>query len=1004
MAAIGIPQILSEDLPSVGERQPSEEEVEVMLMRKLAILEEYIRYDGQSRPPVGDRCQVLRQKILSLEGGISESGNSEAAMQYLRNVSESNFQQVTRQGFVRWVDSENAMPPAMLGNGAKDESSKKRKFQDSKDGYHVFSISQAPSPNPSARSKRLRTEGNEKTPCLRCRILKRKCDALDQCRHCPSQCFDNETDYWKCDESTDSQNIDLGDYEAAWSALQAVTMDQVYLAKTAYNLFTLFSLGNTFSKSEPTTWELFGLAKRLLRQSTELYLLERLCAQIASGDMIGKAPFDPTRSTPNTLVLVDLKEDIETFLRNFERTCSGRAKLSGTAQIACFYALLVFGVAKSILVDAYSMRATYEDPNPWSEEEATKIASGYKALVSVFCWASKADVVLQNVSSFQNEEARNPLLQTREMVRGSQWETLGFKGTKEFLLSLGTCFLPDGSYNGFFAQKFGLTELSTIILKAIPAGKSNFVEYPRMTMAASSPNHETSPASISTLDGTSVPLSMSERVSSSASPSDIISAGSPDSTSRELLRKAHSEQARYDSPTGSSPTAFTFVAHDGNEAHVPARTHGGRKGALPPATLKKSREVRRVGACWNCWVMKMPCSEGTICQRCQKKGTKSIFRCNRAPFAAYMDTLFPEWIISDFSAEAISSYIATNTRGFTSQTMDVEVTSWADTFSITLSVNYFNPIPYGSTQQTYHGRDGQPLGVESLPVGILDLDVKELGHITLKKIDVIIQSPKFPVQILGHSSSTVSTLVFEIMFDFYQAMPVKDKLIHDCFKLIATIRSINRPVLFTSSSATHILTNLQIDSPTSQLYSSRILNRQTKALSYHTSRIMTTKVLSQLEKTMRSRDKSLWPTCFAAMLLLAYFMEQMEVLARAHIQAATMGDPESKAAVEREPEEYCEMVDGGPYAQLSRLFHALYRTGKVDNGGLNPLREDFGGQDDAGFDDVMMKMIRGVREKVLGNVEMLQERNKPLDFSVGQEEFAKNSSGRLMARFLLSFI
>lgn len=53
------------------------------------------------------------------------------------------------------------------------------------------------------------------------------------------------------DQSTDSQMIDLEDYEAAWSVLQAVSMDRVYLAKTAYNLFTLLSLGNSFSKSEP---------------------------------------------------------------------------------------------------------------------------------------------------------------------------------------------------------------------------------------------------------------------------------------------------------------------------------------------------------------------------------------------------------------------------------------------------------------------------------------------------------------------------------------------------------------------------------------------------------------------------------------------------------------------------------------------------------------------------------------------------------------------------------
>ncbi|KAH7324047.1 hypothetical protein BKA65DRAFT_511966 [Rhexocercosporidium sp. MPI-PUGE-AT-0058] len=1096
MAAIGTPQIMREDSSSVGEWQPSEDAVEAMLIHKAALLEEYIRFNGRSQPPLGDRCQVLRQKIQSLEDDISKTGNWEAALQYLQNIPESHFQRVTRQDFVQWLDSDIATSPVMLENAANGKSSRKRKGQDSNDSYHAFSASsQNSSPDPSIRSKRLRTDGSEKPPCLRCRILKKKCDFLDQCRHCPSQGFENESDYWKVlgcfrghlrdlsdtfcpafsrscqrtlvyrtggieiinfvltksrvsdqkrrrmlhlvltrddffqlaesswedtarreslalsgssslqhDDNTDSQKIGLEDYEAAWSALQAISMDRVYLTRTAYNLFTLLRLGNAFSRSDAKSCELFRLAKRLLRQSTELYLLERLCGQIASGDMIGKAPFDPSRSTPNTLVLVDLKEDVETFLRNFEKTCSGRAKLSGTAQIACFYALLVFGVAKSLFIDAYSIRTIYEDPNPWSEEEATKIASAYKVLVGVFCWASKTDVVLQHVSSVENGGARNQLLQTQQMVRASQWETFGFKGTKDFLLGLGTCSLPDGSYNGFFTQKFGLDELPTLILKPGAIDKSNSVECPEMTVGASPPSHETSPASTSTLDSSCAIFSIDERIPSSASPGAAIQPGSSDVASRELLQKKYSEVPRYESPIGSSPTTFTFVAHNRTDPHVPTRTHGGRKGALPPATLKKTREVRRVGACWNCWVMKMPCSEGMICQRCEKKGAKSPARCNRAPFAAYMDTLFPEWIISDFSTEAIKSYIATNTRGFTSQTMDVDVTSWADAFSMTLSVNYFTPIPDGSTQQTYNDKDGKPLGVESLPVGILDLDVKVLGDISLKKIDVIIQGPRFPVQILGHDSSNFSSLVFEILLDFYNAMAVKDKLIHDCFRLIATIRSINRPVLFTSPSATHILSQLQVDSPTSQLYSSRILNRQTKALSYHTSRLMTTKVLAQLEKTMRSRDKSLWPNCFAAMLLLTYCMEQMEVLARAHVQAARMGDPESKPTVEGEPEEYCELVDKGPYAQLSHLFHALYRTGKADNGGLNPLREDFYRQDDAGFDDIAMKMIRDIGEKVMNNVETLRERIKPLDFDVEQEEFAKKSSGRLMAKFLLSFI
>lgn len=98
-------------------------------------------------------------------------------------------------------------------------------------------------------------------------------------------------------------------------------------------------------------------------------------------------------------------------------------------------------------------------------------------------------------------------------------------------------------------------------------------------------------------------------------------------------------------------------------------------------------------------------------------------------------------------------------------------------------------------------------------------------------------------------------------------------------------------------------------------------------------------------------------------------MEQMEVLAEAHVHAARMAmrDLASKAKVEKELVEYCEAVDGGLYSQLVHLFHGLYRTGKADNGGLNPLRPDFGAQDDAGLDQAAMTMIRGVRENVMNN-------------------------------------
>ena len=45
--------------------------------------------------------------------------------------------------------------------------------------------------------------------------------------------------------------------------------------------------------------------------------------------------------------------------------------------------------------------------------------------------------------------------------------------------------------------------------------------------------------------------------------------------------------------------------------------------------------------------------------------------------------------------------------------------------------------------------------------------------------------------------------------------------------------------------------------------------------------------------------------------------------------------------MEDEPQKACQELEDGPCAQLTHLFHALYRTGKRDSGGLNPFRDEF---------------------------------------------------------------
>jgi len=60
-------------------------------------------------------------------------------------------------------------------------------------------------------------------------------------------------------------------------------------------------------------------------------------------------------------------------------------------------------------------------------------------------------------------------------------------------------------------------------------------------------------------------------------------------------------------------------------------------------------------------------------------------------------------------------------------------------------------------------------------------------------------------------------------------------------------------------------------------------------------------------------------------------------------------------------------MDDIPCAQLTHLFHALYRTSKGETGGLNPFKDDPSKLKEYGFDNAGIAMIREIKERVLNN-------------------------------------
>ena len=318
----------------------------------------------------------------------------------------------------------------------------------------------------------------------------------------------------------------------------------------------------------------------------------------------------------NEFILVDIKPDIETFLDSFESVCSGRGKLSGHAQLACIYALLVFGVVKSVLIDAYSIRSEYEDDSFWKESHATRITSAYKVLVSIYCWSGRSDPLLDSLSDVGDPILQDAILETHILLHKDRWGLWGIKGTKDLFLSLGSCFLPYGVYNGFFVQKFGLDALPVSLPKPASASydsdngtvhekQISFANNVFSTPLSRSPNQSES-ASSSLAERTSWAITPSSSRAPSRTPNSSSMADHPSNVDQGSLWETSSEVSSLGGTSSGTFSSFLFVPHNKSLDNAGKMSRGRRR--LNPAEREKALKMRQMRACWACWLQKIPVS------------------------------------------------------------------------------------------------------------------------------------------------------------------------------------------------------------------------------------------------------------------------------------------------------------------------------------------------------------------------------------------------------------
>ncbi|KAL2153930.1 hypothetical protein VTH82DRAFT_2606 [Thermothelomyces myriococcoides] len=218
---------------------------------------------------------------------------------------------------------------------------------------------------------------------------------------------------------------------------------------TMYSFWQLLKLTGLLSdsrESELANFPVLYRAKLLLRE-TLFYDFQQVDPAIQA-EPNSSAPhviFDDADSYGRFHVLYNCMTQ---FLQSFDSLMARTGTLEPKDWLASFFALCIFSVVKTILVD----RAAHLRSNLSSHANTRAMHAVYKALVSVFAWC--APMLLDGKHMELGHDDRELLLSVGLFLGKSTWDERGIASSKDFLLLLGSGEETEGTYfHGFIRPR-----------------------------------------------------------------------------------------------------------------------------------------------------------------------------------------------------------------------------------------------------------------------------------------------------------------------------------------------------------------------------------------------------------------------------------------------------------------------------------------------------------------------------------------------------------------------
>lgn len=370
---------------------------------------------------------------------------------------------------------------------------------------------------------------------------------------------------------------------------------------------------------------------------------------------------------------------------------------------------------------------------------------------------------------------------------------------------------------------------------------------------------------------------------------------------------------------------LTTVSERKDEEHH--GTGGRRKGKLEKEVKEKAARVRKVKACWNCWLLKVPCSEGETCERCLKYCTKKSPSadqlCSRSGFIDFEPTFFPDFLHSHLHKKEIESLINEHSSGFIGSAFEVKVSTGSVFKPMRLHIHFFKPRHGWESEllKQHHltveteEKKSQFLCRYSAPVGLMALSISDVKKTLREHVEQMVAHPQYPAQTAAGDSTNLPLLILEIIQQYCSS--TDSSLVRSALMLHAIHYFMGSLVTFTPDSAEKVYAKSpNYNVPPEPFLSSRLLNRQLKCVMHRLHIELTREVLEGLEKSLRSRTRDAWGPSFAAILVLSLCIEGLQTAVDTFVVCDLIKEEQASKLRREMSAEACREVE--EYPQIGR--------------------------------------------------------------------------------------